>query len=167
MTSLHIETVSQTANPLDVLEALFTENEWPFERAGEDELVVETTGGWCDYRLYFAWRDDMHALHFSCAFDTRIPPEKRRAVHDLLAMINERLWMGHFDLSSQDATPMFRHAVPTRGARALSVEQLEDLMDIALAECERFYPAFQFVLWGGYAPEEAVAAALIDTQGEA
>lgn len=167
MTSLQTDYQPSTSNPLDVLEALFSENEWPFERAGESELVVETTGGWCDYRLFFAWREDMHALYFTCAFDSRIPAEKRRAVNDLLALINEKMWMGHFDLSTQDQTPMFRHTVPTRGAKGLSVEQLEDLMDIALAECERFYPAFQFVLWGGYAPEEAVASALIDTQGEA
>ena len=28
-------------------------------------------------------------------------------------------------------------------------EQLEDLMDTAILECERFYPALQMVLWAG------------------
>ena len=32
---------------------------------------------------------------------------------------------------------------------------------------ERFYPVFQFVLWGGKSPGEAISAALIDTHGEA
>ena len=36
-----------------------------------------------------------------------------------------------------------------------------------LEECERFYPVFQFVLWGGKSPSEAISAALIDTAGEA
>jgi hypothetical protein len=36
-----------------------------------------------------------------------------------------------------------------------------------MEECERFYPVFQFVLWGGKSPGEAIAAALIDTHGEA
>ena len=109
----------------------------------------------------------MNALQFCVQMNQEIEENNLPTAQKAILQLNEDLWMGHFDLSSQDATPMFRHAVPTRGARALSVEQLEDLMDIALAECERFYPAFQFVLWGGYAPEEAVAAALIDTQGEA
>ena len=39
--------------------------------------------------------------------------------------------------------------------------------EAALEECERFYPVFQFVLWGGKSPGEAIAAALIDTHGEA
>jgi hypothetical protein len=41
------------------------------------------------------------------------------------------------------------------------------MVDIALTECERFYPAFQFVTWGGKSPEEAMAAALVETVGEA
>ena len=161
------EHVLGTYNPLDVLEAMFTENDWPFERPDDDEIVVETTGGWCDYRLFFIWREDLHALYFTCSFDMKIPKDQRRGVNDLLALINQRMWMGHFDLCSDDGTPTYRHTLPTRGLKQLSVEQMEDMMDIALAECERFFPAFQFLLWGSYTPEEAVSAALLDCQGEA
>ena len=62
---------------------------------------------------------------------------------------------------------MFRHTVLLRGHQGASVEQLEDLVDIALTECERFYPAFQFVTWGGKTASEAVTASLLDTVGEA
>jgi len=51
--------------------------------------------------------------------------------------------------------------------QAATVEQLEDLLDVAIAECERFYPTFQFVIWGGKRPEEALQAALLETVGEA
>jgi len=63
--------------------------------------------------------------------------------------------------------PMFRHTVPLRGLRGASVEQLEDLVDSAVTECERFFPAFQFVIWGGKSAAEAMAAALFETVGEA
>ena len=46
-------------------------------------------------------------------------------------------------------------------------EQAEAIAEAAVEECERFYPVFQFVLWGGKSPGEAIAAALIDTHGEA
>jgi hypothetical protein len=62
---------------------------------------------------------------------------------------------------------MFRHAILLRGALGASVEQLEDLVDMALTECERFYPAFQLVIWGGKTAEEAVTAAMIEPMGEA
>jgi hypothetical protein len=54
-----------------------------------------------------------------------------------------------------------------RGMPGASVEQLEDLLEIALTECERFYPAFQYVVWGGKTPTEAMDAALLTTVGEA
>ena len=40
-------------------------------------------------------------------------------------------------------------------------------MEIAFTESERYYPAFQFVIWGGKDPEEAMAAAILETAGEA
>ena len=82
-------------------------------------------------------------------------------------MANARIWLGHFDLPAEDEMPMFRHTVPMRGVRGAAVEQLEDLVDAALTECERYYPAFQFVVWGGKSAGEAIAAACLDTQGEA
>ena len=36
-----------------------------------------------------------------------------------------------------------------------------------ITECERFYPAFQFVLWGGKSPADALAAAMLECVGEA
>ena len=154
-------------NPLDIVEEIVAANQWPFDRPSEDELVVEITGKWCDYRLYFMWRDDVSALHFTCAFDAHVPSARRRDVHDLQALVNEKLWLGHFDVSLEEGMPMFRHTVPLRGLRGASVEQLEDLVDSAVTECERFFPAFQFVIWGGKSAAEAMAAALFETVGEA
>ena len=41
------------------------------------------------------------------------------------------------------------------------------MVETAIDECERFYPVFQFVLWGGKSPAEAISASLIETRGEA
>jgi hypothetical protein len=155
------------ANPLDLVEQFVTANDWPFDRRSDDEMAVEVPGKWCDYSLYFAWREDIGALHFTCAFDMKIQPVKKSHVYELLAMVNERLWLGHFGLWTEEGVPMFRHAVLLRGLGSASMEQIEDLVDIALSECERFYPAFQFVIWGGKSAQDAISAALLDTVGEA
>jgi len=155
------------ANPLDVVEQFVAANDWSYDRRNDEELAVEVPGKWCDYSLYFAWRQDAGALHFTCAFDMRVQSAKRRETNDLLARVNDRLWLGHFAVWSDEGVPMFRHAVLLRGHGGASMEQIEDLVDIALSECERFYPAFQFVLWGGKSADDAIAAALLDTVGEA
>jgi hypothetical protein len=155
------------ANPIDLIEEIVIANDWAHDRAGEDELVVDISGRWCDYRLYFVWQEEISALLFSCGFDMKVAKNRRAAVYELLALANEKLWLGHFDLSGEDNSPAFRHAVLLRGMAAASAEQVEDLVDIALSECERFYPAFQLVVWGGKKPDQAVAAAMIDPVGEA
>ncbi len=154
-------------NPLDILEAIFTANEWDFERSKRNEIIVDTVGGWCDYNMHFIWHDELHSLYFTCSFDLEIPSEHHSEMNNLLAMINKKIWMGHFDFCHKSGNITYRNTVPTRGLKSLAVEQLEDMMDIALAECERFYPAFQYMLWADHKAEDAMTAALLDCQGEA
>jgi hypothetical protein len=56
---------------------------------------------------------------------------------------------------------------PARGLPGASVEQLEDLVEAALMECDRIYPALQLVVWGNSPVREALDAALLETVGEA
>lgn len=154
-------------HPLDVIEQLVAARDWLFDRNSDHEMAVRVPGRWCDHNLFFAWNDLMEAMQFTCAFDMRVPPARRGAVNELLALINERLWVGHFGLWAEEGQPLYRHVLPLRGLRTPSLEQIEDLVEAAIEECERFYPAFQFVVWGGKAPQEALEAAMVDTVGEA
>lgn len=156
-----------SVNPLDLMEQIVASNDWPFDRSSDEDLAIEVTGRWCDYRLLVSWHDEVRAMLFACAYDMRVPGESRRRVTELLSLINEKMLIGHFDLWSDDGLPVYRHAMLMRGMRGASAEQLEDLLDIALTECERFYPAFQFVIWGGKTPGDAIQAAVLETVGEA
>lgn len=161
------ESAQSFDNPLDAVEELASANEWPFDRAGEDELVAEVVGRWCTYRLYFFWQPDVGAMQFSCSFDLKVQKGRKVPVSELLAEINNRLWLGHFDICREEQTPMFRQTILLRSAGLMASGQLEDLIEIAVTECDRFYPAFQYVLWGGRTPAEAVQAAVLETVGEA
>ncbi len=154
-------------NPLDVIEQLVAANEWAFDRRSDHEMAAEAPGKWCDYGLYFSWSSEISAMHFTCAIDMKVPERQRTALYELLALANERLWIGHFGMDSDDGMPLFRHSVLLRGATTASAESLEDMVDIAITECERFYPAFQFVLWGGKSPADALQAAMLECMGEA
>lgn len=167
MTSLLSEPHETTANPLDIVESLALAHDWPFQRQSEDELAVEIGGQWCHYKLWFSWHTELGVLQLSCALDMKVPPKKAPAVWALLAMANEKLWLGHFEIWSEESLPVFRHASLFRDGMMAGGELVEDLIDIAMTECERFYPAFQFVIWGGKKPQEAIMAALLETEGEA
>jgi len=157
----------RSSNPLDILEQIIAANEWAFERRSDGEMAAEAPGKWCDYGLHFSWSHEISAMSFTCAFDLKVPADRREKLYELLALANDRLWIGHFGLDATDGMPVFRHSVLLRGAPGASAESLEDMVDIAISECERFFPAFQFVLWGGKSPAEALQAAMLECVGEA
>jgi hypothetical protein len=167
MATLNISTENASGHPIDTVEQLVEFNDWSFDRRSHEEMAVQVPGTWCDYSLYFAWNSEMQAMHFTCAFDMRVSDDQFEQVHELLAMINEKLWLGHFGMWADEGLPMFRTTLPMRGHPGVTVEQAEDLVETAILECERFYPAFQYVIWGGKTAIEAVEAAMIDTVGEA
>lgn len=154
-------------NPVDVVEHLAAIKHWSFDRAGADEIAISMTGQWTDYHLSFTWMDEIEALHLACAFDLRVPERRRQEVLSLIAMINEQLWVGHFDLWARDGVVMFRHALILAGGVEASGRQCEVLLDAAFDACERYYQAFQFVVWAGKSAREAVDAAMFDIAGEA
>ncbi len=168
MSSLAISYDTPTvANPLDLVEQVISANDWAFDRRSESDMAAEAPGKWCDYGLYFCWSNEISVMHFSCAFDLKAPEKRRSALYELLAKANEKLWIGHFGMDEDTGMPIYRHSVLLRGTPSASAESIEDLVDIALTECERFFPAFQFVLWGGKSPSDALEAAMLECIGEA
>ncbi len=155
------------AAPIDMLENYFSAHGWSFERE-DDEIVAKVKGSWTEYELRAIWREDDGVLQF-LAFPRH--PRSRRAPHRALrddragqraaldrpfrALVGER----------HPAVPPCRADRRRRGDADAAPAEL--LVESAIDECERFYPVFQFVLWGGKSPAEAIAAALIETQGEA
>ena len=162
-----VDTLAAPANPLDVAEEIFDTHHWTFERTGDGELVAEATGRWCSYHMVLRWRGALGSLELTGAFDLRVPRERKAAVYELLSMANDRMGTGHFEVTTDACLPAFRHTLLLRGASGASVEQLEDIVDIAVAEIDRFYPAFQSVVWGGRRPAEAIAAVMLEAVGEA
>ncbi len=154
-------------NPLAVVEDIAATNDWSFERSGDDEITIVTQGAWTDYQLSFTWMAEIDALHLACAFDMKIPAPRRAEVQRLIALVNEQLWIGHFDIWEQTGAIMYRQALMLPNGLAASSAQCEAMLTAAVQACERYYPALQFVIWAGRSPQEAMSAAMFDTEGEA
>ena len=155
------------ANPLEVVEHMASTNDWSFERAGEDEITILVRGKWTDYQVSFTWMSDIEALHLACAFELKVPQARRNDSAELAAKINEQLWVGHFDLWFADGLVMFRHALLLTGGIVASGAQCESALGTALDACERYFQAFQFVVWAGKSETEALDATMFETSGEA
>ena len=62
---------------------------------------------------------------------------------------------------------LHRHGLILSGGAQPSASQCAALLDHALSSCERYYQAFQFVLWAGKSAREAFETANFETKGEA
>ncbi|TCM18084.1 hypothetical protein EDF56_105433 [Novosphingobium sp. PhB165] len=153
--------------PVEMLAALFEARDWPFELASEDEISGEVKGAWATYQFQAIWRPEDRVLQLLCLPDVRISDAKRAAMYEALALINEQLWVGHFDVWSNGGVVLYRHGLMLGEDGLLGPGQAQTVVEAAIEECDRFYPVFQFILWGDKTPAEALAAAMIDAAGEA
>lgn len=159
--------IERATNPVDDIEQIALSNDWTFERSSEEEITISVSGHWCEYHVSFTWMEEFEALHLAAAFDLKVTEPRHTEVVRLLALVNERLWMGHFDLWSKEGVVIFRDtqlvppdSMPTAG-------HIEMLLTHAIETCERHYQAFQFVVWAGKSAVESLDSALFETVGEA
>ena len=154
-------------NPIDIVEDVIHAKKWTFSRADDYELVAEISSQWCQYRLYFTWSEQIKAISFTITFDLKFPQKKSKQAHELLALINEKLWIGHFDITAKNGIPAYRYTVLSLHENEMLHHQLEDLVDISIYECEKYYPAFQLVLFEDIEPSNALSVSTLDTIGRA
>lgn len=154
-------------HPVDMVERLAAVHDWSFDRGDEDEISLSIEGQSATLQVAFTWLPEIEALHVGCAFDLKVPERRRAALLALVAMINEHLWVGHFDLWSGEDVVMFRHALLMAGGADPDGRQCEAILKAAVSACDRYYQAFQFVLWADKPPREALECTLFETQGEA
>ena len=154
-------------SPIEVVARNATDNELPFERAVQDEIGLVVGGKLTDYQISFTWMNEIEVLHLACAFEMKVPQLRSPEVQQLIVTINEQLWIGHFDLWTQSGMVMFRYAMLLAGGGGLSGRQCQAMLGSALDTCERYYPAFQFVVWAGKSAREAVDAVMFETCGKA
>ena len=153
---------------MDVVEAVMQEDErFACERAEDGDVQFGFKGAWCEAVGYFSWREELPAMLFTVSFGLTAEDDQRKDVAHLIAMINENLWLGHFDIWADDGSIVFRHALPMIGRSEIASGEIQSLLAAALDAADRFYPAFGFLLNDGKSPEDAAFAALFETAGEA
>lgn len=163
-----LEDFEDDINPLDSVEEIMAAHNWVFNRATDDKLVVTVSGKSCNYRLVFTWQEERNALQFCCQFDSPINKNNLDTAAKTLMNINENLWMGHFDILKITNIPRLRHTCLFNGIHSISgYDYIEELIDIALAQCERYYPVFHLLSFPRIANDDNLDLALMDISGEA
>ena len=168
MDSPHPEEEADFAiDPLDVVERVLTAENLAFDRSDDGDLAFSLAGDWKDYELWFAWRPEADCLQLCVSLDMRAPKSKRTASNELLTLINPRVWLGHFELWVEEGEVVFRNAMSLPHGERPTMAQAAAMIDSAVEAADRFYPAFDFLLRGDKTPDDAMAACMFDTVGQA
>lgn len=155
-------------NPIDLVENIFSKKSFEFERRSINEVVVEVQGKWNNMLLFFSWEENMRCLHLSCLMDIKSTIEDRSKIFELLALVNEDLWLGHFSYWTEQNMPVFKHAILLNDEDEQILNgKISQVIDIAIRECERMYPIFKVVLTKGMDPKQALYPMLMETMGQA
>lgn len=162
-----IEAPSPAIDPLEALEAAAEDLSISVERVDDDELHLAIPGMWRDAGFWVTWRPELSTLQMGAPLDIKAPAARLCEAARLVAMVNERLWIGHFDLWTDDHSIVFRNSIVLPASGALDPLQAEILIRGAREALDRFFPAFNYFIWGGKSPEEALESSLFETQGNA
>jgi len=160
------ETVLMANDPLEVVEHVLAAENLEFDRTDEGELAFNLAGDWREYELWFAWRPEGDCLQLYLSLDLDVTAEQKAAAYELMATVNPRVWLGHFEMWNSGEI-VFRHGMALSMGETPSLAQTAAMIDVAMEAADRFYPAFDFLVRGSKSPQEAVAACMFETMGEA
>jgi len=168
-----------TFDPLDMVESILTEEGLDFERTPEGDLGFALSGDWRTYEMWFSWRPEGDCLQLCCSLNVEqdtgktLQKERLPGLYELLALVNQHVWFGHFEvfrdveahMSSYDI--VFRHTVAVIPQDRGSVASSAHMINSAAEAVDRFFPAFDFWFKGAASANDAFAACLFETRGEA
>lgn len=167
MASIEHYLTTEDLHPIDIVESLAEHNAWDFDRVSDEQIAMAIEGVWRTYSLSLAWSAFDETLRVICTFEMEPPAEKRPGLYEAIDLANDKCWTGAFTLWRDQNLMVYRYGLNLAGGAHASATQIDAMVQAAVTACERFYPAFQLVVWGGRDPEDAMSVALTEAYGRA
>lgn len=159
--------LSEDLHPIDIVEHLAEHHEWDFDRIADDQIAMAVEGQWRTYSITLAWSPSDETLRMVCTFEMEPPDDKLPALYEVLNHANDQCWAGAFTYWEEQKLMVYRYGLVMSGAQGVSPEQVDTLIGAAVVNAERFYPAFQLVVWGGRPARDAMQVAIAEAYGRA
>lgn len=159
--------LSDEIHPIDIVETLAEHHAWQFDRVGDDQIAMAVEGQWRSYSLTLAWSGADETLRLICTFEMDPPEDRLPELYETLNLANDQVWSGGFAYWRPQSLMVWRYGLMLGGGQMAAPEQIDRMIHAAVANCERFYPAFQLVAWADRAPEDALKIAMQQAYGRA
>jgi len=154
-------------HPIDIVESLAAHHDWDFDRIGEDQIAMAVEGQWRTYSITLAWSGYDETLRMVCTFEMEPPAEKLPVLWETLNAVNDECWAGAFTYWAEQKLMVYRYGLLLAGGQMASPDQINTLISAAVISAERYYPAFQLVIYGDRKPKDALQIAMAEAYGRA
>ena len=154
-------------HPIDIVENIAEYHDWEFDRIGQDQIAMAVEGQWRTYSITLAWSSYDETLRLICTFEMEPPEARLPQLYETLNAVNDQCWNGSFTFWAAQKLMVWRYGLVLSGEQVASPEQIDTLINAAVMNAERFYPAFQLVVWGERSPADAIQVAIAEAYGRA
>ncbi len=165
--SLTEQFTTEDLHPIDIVEHIAEHHDWEFDRVADDQIAMAVEAQWRTYSITLAWSPQDETLRLICTFEMDPPKNRLPALYETLNATNDQCWAGAFSYWEAQKLMVWRYGLVLAGEQAASAEQIDTMIRAAVLSAERFYPAFQLVVWGNETPGEAMQVAMTEAYGRA
>ena len=154
-------------HPIDIVEHLAEHHEWEFDRIEENQIAMAVQGQWRTYSITLAWSGFDETLRLICSFEMEPPEEKLKDLYETLNVANDRCWTGAFTFWKDQKLMVYRYGLVLTGGQIATAEQIDAMISSAVLTAEKYYPAFQLVVYDNQSPNKAMQVAIAEAYGHA
>ncbi len=119
-----------TMDPLEIVERVLMAENLSFDRTDDGDIAFSLTGDWKDYEMWFAWRPEAECLQLCLSVDVRVEAALRASAFHLVNLINQRVWLGHFEIWADDGQCVLLNVVKAYPDTAPLCPYPEDVLDV-------------------------------------
>ncbi|MGR3442008.1 MAG: YbjN domain-containing protein [Thalassococcus profundi] len=159
--------LEEDIHPIDIVEHLAEHHDWDFERIVDDQIAMAVEGQWRTYSITLAWSGYDETLRLICTFEMEPPANKLPQLYEGLNSVNDQCWAGAFSYWAEQQLMVYRYGLVLAGGNVASPEQIDTLITAAVLSAERYYPAFQLMVYSDKTPREALQVAIAEAYGRA
>lgn len=154
-------------HPIDIVEHLAEHHEWEFDRIEENQIAMAVQGQWRTYSITLAWSGFDETLRLICSFEMEPPEEKLKDLYETLNVTNDRCWTGAFTFWEDQKLMVYRYGLVLTGGQIATADQIDAMISSAVLTAEKYYPAFQLVVYDNQSPNKAMQVAIAEAYGHA
>jgi len=159
--------LEEDIHPIDIVEHLAEHHDWDFDRIADDQIAMAVEGQWRTYSITLAWSGYDETLRLICTFEMEPPADKLPQLYEGLNAVNDQCWAGAFSYWAEQQLMVYRYGLVLAGGNVASPEQIDTLITAAVLSAERYYPAFQLMVYSDKTPREALQVAIAEAYGRA